>query len=114
MKRKQNKIIDCLMNDAMKRNIFGCTKTAIKAVTCVKYVKYIMGNQMQKLVEIEVPGLMSKYGSKTTLVKKLKRDDDSESHKEAVVMITNLKIDRALNNPISRQEMRKDKLMNFA
>ena len=52
MKRKQNKIIDCLMNDAMKRNILGCTKTAIKAVTCVKYVKYIMGNQMQKLVEI--------------------------------------------------------------
>ena len=46
--------------------------------------------------------------------KKLKRDDDSENHKEAVVMITNLKIDRALNNPISRQEMRKDKLMNFA
>ena len=31
--------------------------------------------------------------------KKLKRDDDSESHKEAVVMITNLKIDRALNKP---------------
>ena len=30
--------------------------------------------------------------------KKLKRHDDSESHKEAVTTITNLKIDRVLNN----------------
>ena len=44
----------------MKKNILGCTSAAIKVVTYVKYVKYVMSNQMQKLVGIEVPGLILK------------------------------------------------------
>ena len=63
-------------------------------------MKYVMGNQLQKLVGIEVPGLMWPHVEvrfKDNPGKKLKRHDDSESHKGAVVTIRNLKTDRALN-----------------
>ena len=102
------------MNNAMKRNILECSTTAIKAVTCVKYVKYVM----ESLWNAKVGGNRSTWSHvevsfKDNPGKKLKHDD-SESHKEAVVVIANLKIDWALKmRSISIQEMRKGKLMNF-
>ena len=85
-----------LIKEAMKKNILGCVKILIQKVTCAKFVRYFMKCQVQNLVEIGRHGSIILLSLKIILVKNLIPHDKSESHKDAINSLKNLKIKDAL------------------
>ena len=84
-----------LMKEDMKKDILGCIKVSIKEVTCLKLPRCFMESQIQNLIVVEVwPHNAVIF--KDSPGKRLTCHDNSESYKDAINSLMNLKIKDAL------------------